>query len=470
MTAITQATSVAPPALAPRTRIICSRVGLLDVLSTAATVAPAKSPKKALEDVLIRTVSAPGPDGDAYARAQRVEILATDLETSVRLVVAQADVERVPEPAGRGSPGSGASDPLAALDPLAAPDPIAITLNCRKLLGLVKAIASDHVELRPLDDGKVRISGGKTVYNMLATPNGAREFPDLSFLSSMGTGAADQPQAWIDGEALEVALSRTAFAAQASGEAGRVAADGVCFDWNSSRMQLAATEFHHFAAARVIGAPGRPAGLTPATIFSVVRNGAVAALRRFIEGVDRVGVAFAPTGSRVVFVRGGAVGNENALAAQLSQNPFPPYERALPPAGSLPLSVEIERAPLLDAIQRAALVTSTESKAITLAFVEGVGVRVSGRGADVGDGADEVACAWKGAPFAIGFDPALIAKAFGAIDHDMIRLEFTDPGRPMVVRTEDGWSYVVSPIQHDEAGAGAGSGDGGSDETGNGEE
>ena len=69
-------------------KLTCDRAELLDAVTLAASVVPARSPRKVLESVLLRA----SKDG--------VEVLATDLEVSLRAKVEKADVERAGEARG----------------------------------------------------------------------------------------------------------------------------------------------------------------------------------------------------------------------------------------------------------------------------------------------------------------------------------------------------------------------------------
>ena len=134
------------------------------------------------------------------------------------------------------------------------------------------------------------------------------------------------------------------------------------------------------------------------------------------------------------------------LSAQLiKSSPFPPYDTVVPSRDSAKHVLEIDRAALAGAVEAAALVTTGESRAVRFAFTFNKLV-VTARGPDAGESAIEVPCAWTGDPLEIALAPEYVLPALGAVDLDTVRLEFTRPQSPMVLRRDDGYVVVVMPI------------------------
>lgn len=403
------ASAARAPASSPT--ITCSRADLVEALTTACSIAAKKSPRKILEDVLI--VATPG---------ERMELYATDGDTSARLVVTGADVE---------------GDADISLE---------IAINAKRALDMCKAITDDRVTITPRDLGVIRIasaSNAKTKFDVVTEPD-PREFPDMAFLDAKDV--AGLASVTVDGEALALALDRTAFAAASEKESARYAMNGTCFDWSrAGALTLVATNGKQLAVAPVAGGAPGSVGATEggASVFAVLTAHAAAALRRFIEGAAKVNVR--RNEFRMVFTCGDGSSGE-VFSGQLLSGYFPPYEVGVPTRDAAKYTVALDRAALIEAVQAASLVNTTDSRAVRLSFAY-QRVTIAARGPDAGESAVELACpGWTYEPFEIAFDPAMLLPALGVVDVDSVSFAFDTPARPGVMRLEDGYVYVIMPI------------------------
>jgi DNA polymerase-3 subunit beta len=248
-------------------KLVCDRAELLDAISLAASIVPPRSPRKVLENVLLRA----GTGG--------VEALATDLEVSVRARVEKADVER----------------PGEALLPAARAVPI------------IRELEGDRVEIS-CEDRVSTISGGGSRFKIVGED--PAEFPAIPGMEEAGALRFGKTQ-------LEAMIRKTSFAAAV--EATRYALNGVLFDLAPGRLRLVATDGKRLALCE---RPVEFAGAAP--IHVVVPTKGVQLLSRIARPEEET-LALKFGEHQLLAASARAV-----LAAQLVQGHFPPYDGVVP--------------------------------------------------------------------------------------------------------------------------------------------
>ena len=381
-----QSTAVAAP---PQARLTCSREELVEALAVVLAVTPSKGPRPILEDVLI----AIEPD--------RVSLLATDLEVSVRLALVQADIEAYR---------------------------MSICLNARRLAEFVRGLDGSRA-LLTFDGPTVRIASetGRSRFS-LTSENDAAEFPDLSHLAGGATPDGAIPAALLGGVLRRVGLAIAT-------EGTRYALNGLCVEVGPGALRFVATDGKRLAFEEV------------ATAFKgsgqhiVARHG-IAALARFAAGAaGDIGVALGERSA--TFTRGG-----DALSSQYVEGVFPPYGAVVPTGDRH--RAEFFVADLLSAVRRAALAAEAEgksgSKAVRLALEPGLcRVSASGQGRD---GAAEVTCTYDGPPITIAFNATFLVEPLVALEGDdqpKVALDVKSPDAPGVLRC-GAYTCVIMPI------------------------
>lgn len=249
---------------------------LADAVAVAATVAPAKSPRQVLQNLLLEAA-----DGV-------VRVTGSDLDLSVRVVVERVNVERE----GR------------------------LLVNASRLQQILRELAGEEVTLEAdARQGCVITSPDSRFHVMGEEPDDYPEIGDWSEQGSFHLGAAD----------LIRMIQRTHFATHA--EKTRYAMNGILIDLRDQRLRLVATDGKRMALCERALEKG-----PEEQVFVVVPTQAMTLLQRLMAGEESVEVRV--ESSRVHFRTARAV-----LSARLIEGHFPPYEDVVPPEQDLKVGV-----------------------------------------------------------------------------------------------------------------------------------
>jgi DNA polymerase-3 subunit beta len=135
---------------------------------------------------------------------------------------------------------------------------------------------------------------------------------------------------------------------------------------------------------------------------------------------------------------------KTTLVTRLIEGHFPNYEQVIPKEEKMVSRVGREE--LLQAIRRAAILTSPESQLVKFDFLKDR-VLISSRTPNLGEAREEVAAEGKGGELAIGFNPAYLLDVLKNLDIDTVSFCLSDPDKPGLLRGKDDYLYVVMPMQ-----------------------
>ena len=374
-------------------KLTCDRLELSEALSLVATVVPARSPRPVLQNVCIR------------ATKDQVEILATDLEVSLRATVKRVDVER----------------PGEALVPAA------------KAVAIIRELSGDKVEISS-EDRITTISADGSRFKIVGED--PAEFPAIPRFEEPGApaeaGAAASAGVIKFGRTqLETMIRKTQFSAASEGT--RYALNGVLFDLKDNRLRLVATDGKRLALCE------RPVELAGAStvIHCVVPTKGVQQLAR-LGGPDDETISLKFSDRTLL-----AQSSRATLSAQLVQGHFPPYDGVIPVGH--PRKVEFEAAFFLPALRRASVLTTEESKGVKLTFGFNK-LTLSSRTPEVGESTIEVPVPYADDPMEVSFDPKYLIDALKVLDSERFILELKDDTSPGVLKEGESFTYVVMPI------------------------
>ncbi len=125
---------------------------------------------------------------------------------------------------------------------------------------------------------------------------------------------------------------------------------------------------------------------------------------------------------------------------------FPDYQRVIP-RGHKNL-ITLGRAPLLQALQRAAILTSEKFKGVRLNLEPGL-LRIASNNAEQEEAKEELEIDYGGDTLEIGFNVGYLIDVLGNMDQDMVTLAFQDANSSVLVTVpeQDDFKYVVMPMR-----------------------
>jgi len=136
------------------------------------------------------------------------------------------------------------------------------------------------------------------------------------------------------------------------------------------------------------------------------------------------------------------------LICRILEGTFPDYERVI--AKDNDKKVLFDRKLLVDAVQRAALMTGDRARAVRLQFATDQ-VVISAVNSDLGEAVEEVACTYDGPEFRVGINPDYLTQFLAAVETEKIRLELKDENTQCVGYPQDGpdtrYLCVIMPMR-----------------------
>jgi len=367
-------------------KAVLARQELFDGLSAVSTVVSGRTTRPILGCVRLRI-------GEAG-----LELSATDGEAALRVPVEVLSVER----------------PGEAVVPV------------QDLLPVVREL--DDAELSvEADDRHCVVCGQGSEFRIFLMA--AADFPPVGSFDG-------EPDLVVDGDLLRRMIALTVYAA--ARETSRYAINGVLWQKRGRRLFLVATDGRRLARA------GGEVRASAAGDFEVILPSKAMGVFEKVFAAPRGDgpweVQIRVTPNQVLLRTGGRV-----LSSVLVEGSFPKYEDVIPKEHTR--EARLPREAFLQAVRRAALLTTEESRAVRLAF-EGELLVITSQAPDRGQARVDVPLDYRGEPLVIGFNPVFLTEALRAIPYEEIVLELDENFRPGVLRGEDAeeFLYVVMPV------------------------
>ena len=304
----------------------------------------------------------------------------------------------------------------------------------RLLAEISRSLPSRPVQISS-DGGRAVLTCGSSTFTLLTMPED--EYPALP---TMPPAAGS-----VGSDAFASAVSQSATAA------GRddtlPALTGVRIEIEGDAITLISTDRYRLAMRELRWTPVRPdmsaAVLVPAR--------ALADTARSLTSGAEVSIALALPGD-AGSGGDGMIGFEGAgrrTTTRLLGGEFPRYQALLPT--HVNSVAEISTAQLAEAVKRVALVAERNT-AVRLAFTPGELVLEAGTG-DEAQAVEILEASYEGDDLSVAFNPQYLLDGLAAIDSDMARISFTEPGKPALITgkpSPDGqpdYRYLLMPIR-----------------------
>jgi DNA polymerase-3 subunit beta len=309
-----------------------------------------------------------------------------------------------------------------------------VLVSGRLLAEISRSLPSRPVQISS-DGGRAVLTCGSSTFTLLTMPED--EYPALP---EMPPAAGS-----VGSDAFASAVSQSATAA------GRddtlPALTGVRIEIEGDAITLISTDRYRLAMRELRWTPARPdmsaAVLVPAR--------ALAETARSLTSGAEVSIALALPGD------GGSggdgmIGFEGAgrrTTTRLLGGEFPRYQALLPT--HVNSVAEISTAQLAEAVKRVALVAERNT-AVRLAFTAGELVLEAGTG-DEAQAVEILEASYEGDDLSVAFNPQYLLDGLAAIDSDIARISFTEPGKPALITgkpSPDGqpdYRYLLMPIR-----------------------
>jgi len=352
---------------------------------TAVSIAPSRSPRPVLQSLYLKITK------------KRTEIIASDLETGIRCEVIGAAADEAAE----------------------------FLLPAQRIAGIVREASGEKVEIE-YDRGKVKAKIGKSRFSLQTAE--ASDFPEVP---EFGERKALE----FEAEEFCAAVARVIFATAREGT--RYAINGILFSAKGRDVEFVGTDGRRLARVRR-RISGGPAGKTGG-ILSVKF---LAEAQKLASEQEEATVRMAVDENQAL-VRVGV----NTLSGTLIEGRFPAYEEVIPKEKGRP--AVLGRAELESALRQAKVLTTEETRSVTMTFSPGK-AKISSQTPDVGEADLEIEAGFEGEPLTVAFNPDYLTDVLRVLGGEKITLELLGSSRPGVIqegKAPNAYTYVVMPVK-----------------------
>ena len=300
-------------------------------------------------------------------------------------------------------------------------EPGSSTLPVKLLANSVLKAPEGVIEVEIDEQEKGKLLAGSSIFRIIGKP------------------AADFPLFTIDEESCEYTLPRVALYEMlrktqyaASQDDTRRTLKGVLISFKDGKLTMVATDGRRLAM--VEKEMEFPKNYEKDYILP---SKTVQELMRSVSGEGDVVIKAQPT--KICFEFDGT-----RILSKLVDEVYPNYTQVIPSACAN--KVEIDRQLLINALDRASVITMDEAHSTKLIF-EGNRLVVTSAASEIGEAKDEVPIKYAGEKIEILFDPNFLMEPLKAIDDDEIFIEFNDGKSPAMIKCSIPFLYVVMPLR-----------------------
>lgn len=297
----------------------------------------------------------------------------------------------------------------------------ATTLPVKLLFTSMTKAAEGEIEIDVDSQERASIKAGSARFKLQGMPSG--EFPQLP--EEGDAYAYIVPQATI-----REMLRKTSYAA--SQDDTRRMLKGVLMSFKDEKLTMVATDGRRLAMVEnEIEFP------KAAEKDIVLPSKAVSELQRSLSG----------EGNATIMVKKSQIcfNLENVLIySKLMDDTYPNYRQVIPQ--KCEHHITVDRQLLLDALDRASVMTMDESHSTKLIFEENT-LTVTSAASEIGEAKDEVPIKYAGEKIETMFNPTYVMDPLKAIDDDEITIDINDGHTPAVIRCSIPFLYVLMPLR-----------------------
>ena len=295
------------------------------------------------------------------------------------------------------------------------------TLPVKLLFTAVTKFAEGEIEVSVDAKERATISAGNARYKLAGMPES--EFPRLP--NDSGAYTYSLPQ-----QVFREMLRKVAYAA--SQDDTRRTLKGVLMSFKDSKLTMVATDGRRLALVEnEVEFP------KDAEKDIVLPSKAVAELQRSMNGDENLSLIVQK--SQICFTLGSVT-----IYSKLMDDAYPNYRQVIPKETAEHIAVD--RQLLLDALDRASVMTMDEAHSTKLIFESGK-LTVTSAASDIGEAKDVVPIKYAGEKIEIMFNPNYVMDPLKAIDDDEVTVNLNDGHSPAVIKCSIPFLYVLMPLR-----------------------
>ncbi len=299
-----------------------------------------------------------------------------------------------------------------------------LTVGARKLQEILRALPDSADVNLTFDDKRLTVKAGKSRFSLQTLP--AADYPRMSLPE--GEGARFQ----VTQKTFKRLLAQVSYAM--AQQDIRYYLNGLLVIVDGGELRMVATDGHRLAYA---AAPIETE--LPRTEVILPRKTVMELTRQLGDTDDALEVVLA--GNQAVF-RFGPI----ELVSKLIDGKFPDYERVIPQ--NHPTTITFDRAPLLAALSRVAILTSDKFRGVRMVLDDGV-LRIVSSNNEQEEAQEEIEATYQGDALDIGFNVTYLLDVLNNVSTEQIEWHLAD-GNSSALLTVPGntqFKYVVMPMR-----------------------
>lgn len=299
----------------------------------------------------------------------------------------------------------------------------AITVGARKLLDILRALPEESSVTLTLQEKKLQVKAAKSRFNLQTLP--AEDFPRLSLAEGASTKIT-----------LAQKVLRQLFLSVQYAMAQqdiRYYLNGLLLVISANKITVVATDGHRLALASA------PHDVEGGQEVILPRKTILELSKLMSDNDDPVEIELSPTQARFSF--GGIV-----LISKLVDGKFPDYTRVIPTSHTKKLL--LKRIVLLQALQRAAILTNEKFKGVRWVLVDG-SLKIICSNNEQEEAQEELDVDYAGEALDIGFNVNYLQDVLTNLDCENVECALGDANSSALITVpgNDNFKYVVMPMR-----------------------
>lgn len=301
---------------------------------------------------------------------------------------------------------------------------LSITVGARKLQDILRALPEGAPVSLALDDKRLTLKAGKSRFQLQTLPAG--DYPRLSVAEAEGVQFTIPQRTFKR----QLALVQYAMAQQDI----RYYLNGLLLVATGQELRMVATDGHRLAYAS-----GAIDAEIPKTEVILPRKTVLELARQLADSDDPLEIAIA--GSQIVF-RFGPI----ELISKLIDGKFPDYERVIPQHH--PKLLTLDRAMLLAALQRAAILSNEKFRGVRLVLSDG-SLKIISSNAEQEEAQEELEIDYADDGLDIGFNVTYLLDVLNNVSNESVEWRFNDGNSSALITLpgNETFKYVVMPMR-----------------------
>ncbi len=301
---------------------------------------------------------------------------------------------------------------------------LSTTVGARKLIDILRMLPADQVITLTAAQNKLTLQGGRSRFTLQTLPS--EDFPLVNEAAEFG------PMFAVPQKVLRRLIDQVHFAMAVHDI--RYYLNGILFIAEGKTLTLVATDGHRLALAQATldnEIPKQEVILPRKTVLE---------LQRLLKDEDTaIEMRFANNQARFAF-------SGMEFVTKLVEGKFPDYNRVIPKGHKN--SLTLGRVPLLNCLQRAAILTSDKFKGVRINFEPGT-LRIASSNAEQEEAKEELEIDYAGDTIDIGFNVTYLMDALANMSAEMLTIELQDGNASALITVPDqpGFKYVVMPMR-----------------------